>query len=111
VRRELSWLINERVRLILLLAILASLVAYVFMIRSGPFGIGDGSATGKAASGCPAEEAPALVSVDLTRLLTLRSRLDRTMAGFEPGLEAYDEGLVPPTSAWTAPAGRSTTLC
>ncbi len=100
-RRELAWLTNERVRLVLLLAVLALLVVYAFMVQPGPLGIGDGSATGQATGGCAAEEAPALASVSLTRLLALRSHLDRTMAGFEPGLRPYEEGLVSPASAWT----------
>jgi hypothetical protein len=100
VRRELAWLTNERVRLVLLLAVLASLVAYVITVGVGPFGEGDRSATIQA-SGCPAEEAPTLSSVDLTGLLALRSRLDGAMAGFEPGLRPYEEGVVPATSPWT----------
>ena len=109
-RPEFAWLTNERVRLALLLAVLASLAVYALTARTGPFGIGDGSATGQVTGGCPTEEAPALASVSLTRLLALRARLDRTMAGFEPGLRPYEEGLVPATSVWTDAepiAGRS----
>jgi len=105
---------NDRARLALLVAVLVLLAAYAVTAGTGPFGVGNGSATDPAGTGCPAEATPALATVGLTRLLALRARLDRTMAGFEPGLRPYEEGLVPPTSAWTdaEPVGggfRSTT--
>lgn len=92
---------NDRARLALLTAVLVLLAAYAITAGTGPFGVGDGSATDQAGTGCPADATPAPVNVSLTRLLALRARLDRTMAGFEPGLRPYEEGLVPTTSAWT----------
>ncbi len=92
---------NDRARLALLTTVLVLLAAYAVSAGTGPFGIGNGSATDQAGTGCPAEATPALASVSLTRLLALRARLDRTMSGFEPGLRPYQEGLVPATSAWT----------
>jgi hypothetical protein len=92
---------NDRVRLALLTVVMVLLAAYAIGAGTGPFGVGNGSATDQAGTGCPAETAPALATVSLTRLLALRARLDRTMAGFEPGLRPYEEGLVPATSVWT----------
>jgi hypothetical protein len=100
VRPEFAWLTNERVRLALLLAALASLAAYALMARAGPFGF-DGSATGEVVSGCPSEQAPALASVSRTQLLAFRAGLDRMTASSDPGLRPYEEGLVPATSSWT----------
>jgi hypothetical protein len=100
-RPGLRWLNNDRARLALLTAVLVLLAAYAVTAGTGPFGVGNGSATDQAGTGCPADATPALVNVSLTRLLALRARLDRTMAGFEPGLRPYEEGLVPTTSAWT----------
>jgi hypothetical protein len=92
---------NDRARLALLTAVLVSLAVYATTGGTGPFGVGRGSATDQAGTGCPAGATPALATVGLTRLLALRARLDRTMAGFEPGLRPYEEGLVPTASAWT----------
>jgi hypothetical protein len=92
---------NDRARLALLTVILVLLAAYVFTVGAGPFGVGNGSATDQAGTRCPAGATPVPAGVSLTRLLALRARLDRTMAGFEPGLRPYEEGLVPTTSAWT----------
>lgn len=98
---KLSCLTDQRLRLALLLTVLAALVVYAVTVWTRPFGVGDGSATSRAIGGCSSEEAPALIRVSLTRLLSLRSHLDRTMADFEPGLRPYEEGLVSPISAWT----------
>lgn len=97
----LRWLTNDRARLALLTAVLVLLAAYAVTAGTGPFGVGNGSATDQAGTGCPTGTTPALANVSLTGLLALRARLDRTMAGFEPGLRPYEEGLVPTTSAWT----------
>jgi hypothetical protein len=96
VRLRLAWIGDQRVRLVLLLVVLASLVAYVVTSWTGALGIGNGPAVGD----CPFDGAPSVETVRRARLASLREDL-RQMMFFDRSLRPYEQGPVPSGSAWS----------
>lgn len=96
---RLAWLRDDRARLILLLGLLAALVAYVAMSRTGAFGGASGPLAG-AASDCPAAGAPSVDTVSRDRLLRLRDNL-RQIVAFDRRIHPYEEGPILAGSAWS----------
>jgi hypothetical protein len=101
VDRTLARLTDGRVRLTLLLTILAALVVYVFATRPGALGTAVGAAevdVGMAAA-CPAQAAPSVESVSRAALRGLREDLRGVM--FDRSRRLYEQGLVDSDNAWS----------
>jgi hypothetical protein len=100
---ELAWLRDERVRLVLLLALLVSLVAYLVASSTGALGLAGGSGADTVVLGdCPVAGAPSVIGVPRSRLARLRNDI-RRVAVFERGLHPYELGLSNSISAWSDP--------
>jgi hypothetical protein len=98
---ELGWLRDERVRLVLLLALLASLVAYLVASSTGALGLAGGSGGDTVVLGdCPVAGAPSAASVPRGRLLGLRREIRRVVS-FERGLRPYELGPIDSIAAWS----------
>lgn len=83
---------DGRLRLLVLLVILASLLAYAVTQR--PWTIrGTGAEAAAAPSNCPMEKAPVLQTVDLEQLNRLRAGITAE-AVFGTDLHSYEEGFV-----------------
>jgi hypothetical protein len=101
VHPKFAWLSDERIRLILLLALLASLVVYVATSPIDALSISNGPTVGAAApENCPAGRAPSVETIRRTQLLGLREGLRRIMF-FDKSLRPYEQGLVASSSAWS----------
>lgn len=108
---RLGWLSDERVRLVLLLALLASLVAYFVASSTGALGLfgGPGGDTVRLGN-CPVAGAPSVADVSGSRLTRLRRDI-RQVISFERGLRPYELGLSKSLSAWSdAEPGTSSVL-
>jgi hypothetical protein len=107
----LGWLSDERVRLVLLLALLASLVAYLVASSTGAPSLFGGPGGDTVTLGnCPVAGAPSVVGVSGTRLSRLRRDI-RQVTSFERGLRPYELGLSNSLSAWSdAEPGTSSVL-
>ncbi len=98
VRPGFASLSSERVRLAILLAVLASLVAYLAMSGTGAFGIlGSSSRTWES---CSTPDGSSAVTVRQARLPALRAAL-RRIVFFDRNIQPYEEGPVPSDFAWT----------
>jgi hypothetical protein len=108
---ELGWLRDERVRLVLLLALLASLVAYLVASSTGALGLAGGPGGDTVILGdCPVAGAPSVTGVSRGRLAGLRRDIRRVVS-FERGLRPYELGLSNSISAWSdAEPGTSSVL-
>ncbi len=88
----------------MLLSILAVLVCYLALARSGVLGLGGtasvGAARGMWAQGCPVREAPAVANVAPGRLLELRAQLRRIVLG-PMHRRLYRLGTVTSENAWS----------
>jgi hypothetical protein len=94
VRSKLSPLPSERVRLLVLLAVLAGLGVYAARSWSG-FGGGSPVATE-----CPQDEAPVVQTVGREQVRALRAGV-RGVVYFAPGIEPYEEGPAAASYAWS----------
>jgi hypothetical protein len=108
---RIEWLRDERVRLALLLALLASLVAYLVASSTGALGLVGGPRGDTVILGnCPVAGAPSVVGVSHDQLVGLRRDIRRVVA-FEGGLHPYELGLSDSISAWSdAEPGTSSVL-
>ena len=108
---RLGWLSDERVRLVLLLALLASLVAYLVASGTGALGLFGGPGGDTVTLGnCPVAGVPSVADVSGGRLAGLRRDIRRVIS-FEHGLRPYELGLSTSLSAWTdAEPGTSSVL-
>jgi len=108
---ELAWLRDERVRLVLLLALLASLIAYLVVSSSGALGLAGGSGGDTVILGdCPVAGTPSVAGVSRSRLARLRRDIRRVVS-FERGLRPYELGPSDSISAWSdAEPGTSSAL-
>jgi hypothetical protein len=108
---RLGWLSDERVRLVLLLALLASLVAYLVASGTGALGLfGDFGGDTVTLGNCPVAGAPSVADVSGSRLAGLRRDI-RQVVSFERGLRPYELGLSNAPSAWSdAEPGTSSVL-
>ena len=97
---SLASLRDERVRLVLLLAVLATLAAYAVTSWTGAFGIAGGPAVGAGPGDCPAEGAPAVDTIARGQLRALREDVRRVVF-FDPSLRPYEQGPVASSSAWS----------
>jgi hypothetical protein len=98
---ELGWLRDERVRLVLLLVLLASLVAYLVASSTGALGLAGGPGGDTVTLGnCPVADAPSAASVPRSRLLGLRRDIRRVVS-FERGLRPYELGPIGSIAAWS----------
>jgi hypothetical protein len=88
---------NVRVRLVLLLAVLATLAAYAVAGGAGIFGGGGGPAI---AGDCPVEGAPPVEDVPRAQLLGLREDARRVVS-FDSRLRAYEQGPVNSGAPWS----------
>lgn len=93
-RSKHRWLGNERVRLALLLALLAGLGAYA-LTSSAVLG-GEGSDLAE----CPQSGAPEVRTTSRDRVRALRSGVRRVVF-FAPGLQPYEEGPAAAGFAWS----------
>lgn len=95
---------SRQARLAVLLSILAVLVCYLALARSGVLGLGGtasvGAARGMWAQGCPVREAPAVANVAPGRLLELRAQLRRIVLG-PMHRRLYRLGTVTSENAWS----------
>jgi hypothetical protein len=97
----LGWLSDERVRLVLLLALLAALVAYLVASSTGALGLAGGPSGDTVILGdCPVAGAPSAATVPRGRLLGIRRDLRRVVS-FEGGLRPYELGPVGSIAAWS----------
>jgi hypothetical protein len=87
---------RERVRLALLLAVLAGLIVYFAIGQSWRLGLGGGD---DAAVDCPSAHAPALAGVDRAQLLGMRREL-RAIVPHAAG-HLYEQGPVEPGYMWS----------
>jgi hypothetical protein len=94
VNHALASLTHTRVRLVLLLVVLAGLTAYLASSQFGLLGLG--SAGG--AEDCPAAEAPSLASLSRAQLLELREELRGVVGN---GGRLYEQGLIEPGYMWS----------
>ena len=94
--RGLSRIADGRVRLGLLLAALASLVAYVALSGFGTLGFGTGPA---AADDCPAAAAPSVQSIGRHELFELREGLRRMV--LDGGARLYEQGPAESSYMWS----------
>jgi hypothetical protein len=98
---ELGWLRDERVRLVLLLALLALLVAYFVASSTGALGLAGGPTGDTITLGnCPVAGAPSAASVPRGRLLGLRRDIRRVVS-FERDLRPYELGPIGSIAAWS----------
>jgi hypothetical protein len=98
---ELGWLRDERLRIVLLLALLASLVAYLVASSTGALGLGGGPDGDTVTLGnCPVAGAPSAASVPRGQLLGLRRDIRRVVS-FERGLWPYELGPIGSIAAWS----------
>lgn len=108
VRHLLRGLADDRVRLALLLVVLAGLLAYGVTSGAGTLGFGRGSADA-GPNGCPSSLAPSVTTIARRRLVRLRKGLSRIVRGTGPSL--YEQGLADSGFAWTdAEPGMSRSL-
>lgn len=92
---------DERVRLVLLLALLASLVAYLVASSTGALGLAGGPGGDTVILGdCPVAGAPSAASVPRGRLVGLRHDIRRVVF-FEHGLRPYELGPIGSIAAWS----------
>lgn len=96
---EAGGLSNERVRLGLLLAVLAALLAYLFLGRDGGIGFASGPGDDQLAE-CPVRSAPAEAPIPRWQMPILREELLQ-VAAFAPGLSPYEYGQVTSNAAWS----------
>jgi hypothetical protein len=97
----LGWLSDERVRLVLLLALLAALVAYLVASSTGALGLAGGPSGDTVILGdCPVAGAPSAATVPRGRLLGIRRDLRRVVS-FEGGLRPYELGPIGSIAAWS----------
>ncbi|HLL91936.1 MAG TPA: hypothetical protein VK252_03275 [Solirubrobacteraceae bacterium] len=106
--RSSAWWNDGRLRLAVLLALLAALLAYVVTTRTGALGVTTGALgtpSGGAVVGartptdCPAAGAPSVESVSRPTLRGLREDLRGVMFG--RGRRLYEEGLAASGFAWS----------
>jgi len=98
---RLGWLSDERVRLTLLLMLLASLVVYLVASSTGALGLAGGPSADTVISGdCPVATAPSAATVRRDRLLGLRRDIRRVVF-FEPGIRPYELGPIGSIAAWS----------
>lgn len=98
---RLGWLNDERVRLVLLLALLASLVAYCVASSTGALSLADGPAGETVVLGnCPVAGAPPASSLTRGGLIELRRDIRRVVS-FERGLRPYELGPIGSIAAWS----------
>jgi hypothetical protein len=98
---RLGWLRDERVRLVLLLALLASLVVYLVASSTGALGLASGPSGDTVILGnCPVAGAPSAATLPRGRLLGLRRDIRRVVS-FEPGLRPYELGPIGSIAAWS----------
>jgi hypothetical protein len=97
----IEWLRDERVRIVLLLALLASLVAYLVASSTGALGLGGGPSGDTVMLGdCPVAGAPSAASVPRGQLVGLRRDIRRVVS-FERGLRPYELGPIGSIAAWS----------
>lgn len=100
-RLGFAWLSDERVRLVLLLAFLASLVAYLVGSQTGVLGTASGPTADTVMLGdCPVAGAPYVATMPRGQLLGLRRDIHRVVH-FDRGLRPYEQGLSNSISAWS----------
>lgn len=100
-RPGIAWLRDERVRLIALLLVLATLGTYAATNWTGiPNVINGPSASKEPVQRCPPRNTPAVETISGARLLGLREGL-RRMVFFASGLRLYESGLVASGTAWS----------
>jgi len=99
--RALAWLTDGRVRLILLLGLLAALVVYVLATRTEALNTASGTAGASASTavGCPAQSAPSVETVSRTTLRGLHEDLRGVM--FDRRRRLYEQGVVASSNAWS----------
>ncbi len=99
--RTLAWLTDGRVRLMLLLGLLAALVVYVLATRTEALNIAAGAAgvDASTAASCPAQSAPSVETVSHATLRGLREDLRGVM--FDRGRRLYEQGVVASSYAWS----------
>jgi hypothetical protein len=99
--RTAAWLVDGRVRLALLLTLLAALVAYVLATRTGALGTAPGTADvdASAAADCPVWAAPPVENVSRATLQGLREDLRGVM--FDRDRRLYEQGLISSSNAWS----------
>lgn len=109
--RGLGWLGDERMRLVLLLALLASLVAYLVASSTGALGLSGGPGGDTVILGnCPVAGAPSVTGVSRSHLAGLRRDIRRVIS-VEPGLRPYELGPSDSIAAWSdAEPGTSSVL-
>lgn len=94
----IEWLRDERVRLVLLLALLASLVAYLVASSTGTLGLAGGPSGNTVILGnCPVAGAP---PASTGRLAGLRRDIRRVVS-FERDLRPYELGPIGSIAAWS----------
>ncbi len=97
----LGWLSDERVRLVLLLALLAALVVYLVASSTGALGLADGPSDDIVILGdCPVAGAPSAATVPRGQLVGLRRDIRRVVS-FERGLRPYELGPIGSIAAWS----------
>jgi hypothetical protein len=108
---RLGWLNDERVRLVLLLALLASLIVYFVASSTSVLGLAGGPSGDTVILGnCPIAGAPSAASVPRGRLLELRRDIRRVVS-FERDLRPYELGPISSIAAWSDnEPGTSTSL-
>jgi hypothetical protein len=100
VQTKLGLLSDDRVRLVLLLALLASLVVYLVVSSTGALGLSGGGGDKVILGDCPVAGAPSAVGLSRSRLAGLRRDIRRVVS-FERGLRPYELGLSNSISAWS----------
>jgi hypothetical protein len=89
------------VRVSLLLAVLASLLAYLLATGFGALGFGGApSSQSYVLADCPVVGVPRLASVPRSQLREMRAELEHVVS-FDTRIQPYEQGLVGPTVAWT----------
>jgi hypothetical protein len=98
VRRTPAWPSRERLRLTLLLALAAALLAYLVVARTNAFGTASAGAPAGSAADCPERSAPPVTLASATTLQEMREDLRGAMSGRERRL--YEEGPIAELNAW-----------